>query len=343
MRTMFEETIGRILTDLVTPEVIAAAEAGTWPAALWQAIEDNGLGVAAAPENRAGVGGGWHDAFELVRMTGLHVAPVPLAETILANWLLGRAGLDAVTGPATIGVAHASSSLEGMWFIGSLLDVPWGRDSDHVVTVASGSLILLRTADARHSPGLNMAREPRDDLHFDGAKAVASCPLDGRLPDDAVLLGGAMIRSAQTAGALQSLVTVAVEQANQRVQFGQPIGKFQAVQHQIAVLAEHAGLVFAASEAAFAVADDAPSFLAIATAKSVASEAAGLGASVSHAVLGAMGFTYEHPLHFTTRRLWSWRSEFGSQTYWAQRLGTSIGAGGAAALWPSLTAQTIAG
>lgn len=341
MRTMFEETIGRVLTDHVTPQMVVAAEAGTWPAGLWKAIEDNGLGIAAAPEKLGGVGAGWHDAFGLVSATGRYAVPVPLAETILANWLLGLAGIKAVTGPVTVGVAQGSSSFDGR-FSGCLLDVPWGETSDHVLTVASGSLILLRAADARCVRSLNLAREPRDDLHFDGAEAVAGRLLhESGLTDDAILLGGAMIRSAQVAGALQSLASVAVDHAEDRVQFGRPIGKFQSIQHQIAVLAEHAAMVSAASEAAFAIADEVPSFLAVAAAKSVASEAAGLGASIAHAVLGAMGFTYEHPLHFTTRRLWSWRSEFGSQTYWAQRLGSSVCAAGANGLWPSLTKQRL--
>jgi acyl-CoA dehydrogenase len=50
-----------------------------------------------------------------------------------------------------------------------------------------------------------------------------------------------------------------------------------------------------------------------------------------------MGFTEEHSLHYLTRRLWSWRDEFGDETYWAALLGRRIAAAGGAGLWPLIT------
>ena len=61
--------------------------------------------------------------------------------------------------------------------------------------------------------------------------------------------------------------------------------------------------------------------------------------SIAHQVHGAIGFTYEHSLHFATRRLWAWRSEFGSDAFWAEELGGAALARGADALWPDLTAR----
>ena len=56
-----------------------------------------------------------------------------------------------------------------------------------------------------------------------------------------------------------------------------------------------------------------------------------------HQVHGAIGFTYEHSLHFATRRLWSWRAEFGSESVWAIELGRRVAARGADNLWNDLT------
>jgi acyl-CoA dehydrogenase len=56
-------------------------------------------------------------------------------------------------------------------------------------------------------------------------------------------------------------------------------------------------------------------------------------------VHGAIGFTYEHSLHFATRRLWSWRAEFGSESGWAVELGRRVAARGADALWSDITAR----
>jgi len=338
MKDMFEETIERVLTDLVTPELIAAAEEGAWPQALWQAIEENGLAVAATPEAQGGVGGSWHDAFVLVRAAGRHAAPVPLAETLLVNWLLGLAGLDAAPGTATF--ATATGSMDQGRFSGTLNEVPWGRSAGHILAASGGEspmLVLLPCSDATISEALNTAREPRDTLVFDAVEPLASAPFPTGLPTDALLLGGAMIRSAQIAGGLARLLDTAIDYANQRTQFGRPIGKFQVIQHQLAQLAEQTAISAAAAETAFAASEQAPDSLTIAAAKAVASEASGQGAAIAHAVLGAIGFTYEHSLHFTTRRLWSWRSEFGSHTHWSQQIGSTLCEGGSRNLWPILT------
>ncbi len=62
----------------------------------------------------------------------------------------------------------------------------------------------------------------------------------------------------------------------------------------------------------------------MAVAKARVGEAAGKVAEVCHQVHGAMGFTQEHPLHFATRRLWSWRDEFGHETFWQERIGRLV-------------------
>ena len=77
------------------------------------------------------------------------------------------------------------------------------------------------------------------------------------------------------------------------------------------------------------------------SAKICASEAASLGASTGHGVHGAIGFTHEYRLHLLTRRLWAWRSEYGSATYWSELLGNAICAGGAEQFWPTITSGSL--
>jgi len=129
----------------------------------------------------------------------------------------------------------------------------------------------------------------------------------------------------------------AVQYAQDRVQFGRPIGKFQAVQHQLAALAAKSAQATIAAACAFRAADRHTPTFETACAKVVAGEAAGLATTVAHQVHGAIGFTYEHALHFTTRRLWSWRPEFGTESQWAEELGRRTAERGAPSLWPDLT------
>jgi acyl-CoA dehydrogenase len=77
----------------------------------------------------------------------------------------------------------------------------------------------------------------------------------------------------------------------------------------------------------------------IATAKIRVGEAATTGSAIAHQTHGAMGFTYEHSLHHGTRRLWSWREEFGNEAVWAMRLGRIIAARGADELWPFIASN----
>ena len=145
------------------------------------------------------------------------------------------------------------------------------------------------------------------------------------------------MRSVQIAGALERTLAYALSYANERVQFGRPIGKFQAVQHMLALLAGQAAAASAIADAAVEASAQAPGEFAVAAAKARAGEAAGKGAEIAHQVHGAMGFTREHSLHYVTRRLWAWRDEFGNETYWQKRLGRMVAAKGADALWPLLT------
>ena len=335
MREDFEITAERLLRDLVTPDLLAAAGRGNWPERLWGAIEENGFCLAMTAEEQGGIGARWSDTLALVRAAGKFAAPIPLVEAIFANWLLSRCGIAPVSGPLSF--ASAEGALSNGRFSGVLSDVPWGGQADHVVTTANSRLLLLRTGDAHVTRAFNIAGEPRDMLRFEDAAPAIDAPLPDGIDDEALRLGGAMLRAGQISGALLRTLDIAVDYAGQRVQFGKAIGKFQVIQHRIALLAESVALTTAAVEAAFALASDILPTLPVASAKVVAGEAAGEGAAAAHAVLGAIGFTHEHALHFTTRRLWSWRSEFGSHGFWSRRIGALACAGGAGRYWPAIT------
>jgi acyl-CoA dehydrogenase len=148
---------------------------------------------------------------------------------------------------------------------------------------------------------------------------------------------GALMRAQQLAGAMERCLDHALRYAAERKQFGRAIGRFQAVQMMLAEAAGHYAAATAAADlAAEAWGTDAFGF-SVAVAKARTGEAAGKVAEICHQVHGAMGFTQEHPLHFATRRLWSWRDEFGNEPFWQERIGRLVCANGGDALWPMLT------
>ena len=337
MRELFDSTVVRLFGDIATPEATMTLAPGSWPEKMWDAIAESGFAVASAPEELGGTGSSWNDLYVVVRAAGRFAVPAPLPEALLANWLLGRVGLPAVDGIPTIS-AHSSLTLQDGRVSGELAHTPWGRYATHVVALAGTQVVLLLTEQASSSTlALNMAQEPRDCLTFEAAIPVASAPLPDGMPEDILMLGGAMLRSAQIAGALQAVLDMTARYASERSQFGKPIAAFQAIQHRLAVLAELTASAMLASEAAFAESGDQLARLRIMAAKVCASEAASTGAETAHAIHGAIGITQEHALHLLTQRLWDWRSEFGSLTYWAQQIGRDVCAARSKKFWPTIT------
>jgi alkylation response protein AidB-like acyl-CoA dehydrogenase len=340
------DTATRIFRDLCEPATINDAENGVWPKALWDAIEEAGLTVAWVPEELGGAGATMADGFAVLRAAGRFAVPAPLAETLMAGWLLARAGIVVPAGPMTIAPVHADGHVTiaaNGRLAGRARRVPFARNASHIAVLArrGGERVaaLVATTDLPIRHDKSLAGEPRDTVSFDGAVAETDKPV--ALDEDTIQRLGAVVRLQQIAGALEKILEQSVQWALDRSQFGRPIAKFQAVQHNLATLAGEVAAAGAAADlAAEACAGPDLGAAEVAIAKVRAGEAAGAGAAIAHQVHGAMGFTYEHTLHHATRRLWSWREEFGNETVWATRLGRMVAAEGADRLWPFITEGT---
>lgn len=318
-REILSASAERLFADLVTPELFTRVDAGEWPAALWQAVEAAGFEQAEMP----GLG------VFITRIAGRFAAPIPLAETILANALLEDAGLTVPAGPLTFAVDdHISIAADGR-MSGTAERVPWARHVKHLVVVSGDVLALVETARCSVEPGLNIAGEARDDICFDGVSAME---MKNGVSSSTAYEQAALLRAAQIAGGLERILAMTVRYAGERQQFGRPIAKFQAVQHHLAALAGHTAAACAAVEAAA----EAPNLFSIAAAKACASEAAGEAAAIAHQVHGAIGFTAEHSLHRHSKTLWAWREEYGNEVYWNARLGSLIANGGGDAVWSEI-------
>jgi alkylation response protein AidB-like acyl-CoA dehydrogenase len=345
------ETAARIFADLADPQTVNSSRDGAWKRPLWQALADSGLTLAWVPEHHGGGGADLADGFAILGVAGRYAVAVPLAETLLAGWLLSRAGLNASEGAMSVAPARPGDRIAldaGGTLSGKARAVPFARDAKHLAVVAgdqkSSWVALVETAACQVSDNTSLASEPSNTVTFDRVKPVALAAAPAGLDQTALMLMGCTVRSAQTAGALEAILDLAVRYANERIAFGKPIGKFQAVQHNLARLA---GEVSAAMTAAYSAADaigqagafDDAVFLEATAAKIRSAEAAQEGAAIAHQVFGAIGFTSEHILHRYTLRMLGWRDDFGNESYWAEALGRRIATRGADAFWPLVASR----
>ncbi|WP_113698750.1 acyl-CoA dehydrogenase family protein [Nonomuraea lactucae] len=338
------DTALRLCADHGSREALEAAEAAGWSEQLWNALVESGLTRVGISEAEGGSGGTAAQAAELVRISGYAAAPVPLAESLLVGGpILAAAGISPPDGPLAVAPETGRLTVarrDGCWTVsGRIAAVPWARMAELMVALASGEtgpvVVAVPLADAGIVPGRNYAGEPRDTVTVSGVVVAAPTPAaDAGVDATTWRLRGALARSLQIAGALERVLELTVRHAKEREQFGRPIARFQAVGHMIALLGEAVAQARMAAETAAAGArpDDA------AIAKIIAGEAATKGAALAHQVHGAMGTTRECDLQWFTRRLWSWRDEFGSETEWARALGAELGRGGAGRLWEVVTA-----
>jgi len=340
---LLAETVDKLFRDLMEAEA-PEPDHNSLSAALWNPVEENGVTSVLLPEDAGGFGGNWQDAFIVLNRAGFYAVPLPLAETLLAQHLLVRAEIDVPAGAIAV-AAHSDASLQrsadGSWSLnGSATAVAWGAATPHALIAcrhngASYLALLQKTAWSVTAQRRTIAREPVADLAFDNAAVIAAAPL----PEDVFALC-ALLRTAQIAGALNAALRQSATYANERSQFGKPIGRFQAIQQSLAILAGEAAAVNCAALAACRAVDLGDAGFEIAAAKLRANRAVGIATSIAHQVHGAIGFTREHSLHNATQRLWCWRSEFGNDRYWSTRLGKLVAQRGSENLWPDLTARS---
>jgi acyl-CoA dehydrogenase len=344
-------TAERIFADFADAQEINRDQAGLWKAPLWQALSEAGLPLAWVPEECGGAGAGLADGFAVLGAAGRFAIAVPLAETMLAGWLLAQADIASPDGAMTVApaspkdriVVNADGTLSGR-----ARGVPFAKAARHVAVIASGStgaaVALVDAARLRIEAGLSLANDNSDTVIFDHVAPEIIKPAPDGIDQTSLMLMGAAVRSLQIAGALETILDITVRYAGERVAFEKPIAKFQAVQHNLARLAgESAAALAAATSAADAIAnacafDDAV-FLEAVSAKIRCAEAAEKGSAIAHQVHGAIGFTTEHILHRYSLRALAWRDDFGVESYWAVELGRRVAARGADELWPLVASR----
>ncbi|RCW69466.1 acyl-CoA dehydrogenase family protein [Pseudorhodoferax soli] len=294
-------------------EQVRALEAGG-PMALWQQLEPLGYADAFMDEAHGGSGLDLAAGFEVGFVLGLHACPLPLLETALARALLAAAGVPRPARPmvlcdavATPGGALALPQTPGLQLASHALVQHQGHW--HLLALAGHT---LRAGDYR--PRLSGAL---DALVLD--QALARFPA----PHTAGLLT-APLQAAEMAGAMSAVLAMTLAYAQDRRQFGRPIGQFQALQMEVSALAEQVAYAGMAARLGCAGSVAAPSVLRALNAKLACCEAAGRVVAIAHAVHGAIGITEEYALAIHARRLHEWRAAGASAGDCARALGRAL-------------------
>ena len=349
MASPVTEAAQRIFADLADPQAVNRDAAGAGQAPLWRALEEAGLTLAWVPEALGGAGAPLSVGFEVLTAAGRYALAAPLAETLLAGWLLARGGLAAPAGMMSLAPAQPGEPIlldpDGA-LRGRARAVPFAPEVAHFAVLAQSAsgahVALVEAGTCKVEAGKNLAGDSLGGVIFDRTRVLMHASADVDATE--LLLMGCTVRAVQSAGALAALLELALRYAGERVAFERPIGRFQAVQHNLARLAGEASAALAASaSAADAIGHarrfDEGTFLEAAAAKIRCAEAAHEGAAIAHQVFGAIGYSQEHILHRFTLRLLAWREDFGNESLWAAELGRRVAERGADELWPLVAAQ----
>ncbi|MBP3979413.1 acyl-CoA dehydrogenase family protein [Acidovorax sp. JG5] len=308
---LFADAARDVLADQCTPHVVRAIEEGGRTAgattALWAQLEATGLADALLSEDDGGAGLGLGQVFGVLEQCGAHALPLPLGETMVARALLAQAGVARPAG--SIALARGERLADGGL---RCMLVRSGQVAAAVLVQAGTAWRLLGTGDAHATPQA-LALDAALAWTAAQVQAAPAVAVDGAL--DVRTLQAAVV-AAQMAGALSRVFQRTLQYANERQQFGRPIGKFQAIQHQLAVMSEHVFAARMAAQLGCSGAGVVPERLRVATAKARCSEAALVVSELAHAIHGAIGFTEEYDLQLFTRRLHAWRQTAGSEAYW---------------------------
>ncbi|WP_030168159.1 MULTISPECIES: acyl-CoA dehydrogenase family protein [Actinomycetes] len=318
---------------------------------LWNTLTQSGLTLLTAREEIGGSGAGFDDAAVLIAAAAESAAPGPIAEAdMLAAWLLDSAGLPVSHSPSTAAegaVSLSDTQGETVRVSGQLDNVPWARDCEQIAVLADvgdrRAVLSVPVAQAVLNLGYNAAYEPRDHVAFDVEVPASAIVTVG---DDVLRewsLRGAFIRSVQSCAAMRTALSLTIEHAGQRKQFGRPIGRFQAVQNMIAEAAGELAVAQAAVDTATrALVTDGfgsrQSEMTVAIAKAQSARASRVVSRNSHQVHGAIGFTLDHQLrHFTLKTL-AWQQEFGGDRVWNTRVGELVAGRANSSIWDVVVA-----
>ncbi len=338
------DTASELLGDLASLRRVRAftESADQFDSALWAALLDQGWLLVDTAESEGGLGLGTVEVAVLLETLGGHVAPVPFLSTLLTLHAFKLGGLTAdveqLLAGDTVGCvawskrvdAVTARKVDGSWLLSGRTDpVAYAPCANVAIVFAltdAGTTVFRVDLDALGRPARESAMDvtrPLGWLRFDDTPAQY---VGDSVIADVLLDRGTVLVGAEMLGAAQAVLDMSVAYAKDRVQFGKPIGSFQAVKHRCAdMLVDVEGMRSSLYWAAWAIgAQDADASVAASTSKVWGADAAKRVMASALQVHGGIGFTWEHDLHFFMKRSQLDQLTFGDATFHRIRLAEQL-------------------
>jgi alkylation response protein AidB-like acyl-CoA dehydrogenase len=333
------DAAGELLDNYASAAAVRThlASGAPYDTKLWQAIIDQGWMAVELAEQRGGLGMGMVEVAVLLEQVGRHTAPVPYLPSLLA--------LGALVSAAGRGVSEAERWIEPLRAGASVGCVAWSQAaqaialdrnttltgrSDPVVAAPIASVAVVVAGDQLFAVDLSLMGRPAAEPSMDVTRPLAWMVLDempairlgGTDAVEELLDRGATGYAAEMLGGAGRVLEMSSQYAKDRVQFGKPIGSFQAVKHRCAdMLVDVEGMRSTVWYAAWCLsAGDPGAAVAASTAKVWCSDASRRVMASGLQVHGGIGFTWEHDLHLFLKRSQLDQLCFGDAAWHRERL-----------------------
>jgi alkylation response protein AidB-like acyl-CoA dehydrogenase len=312
-RDLLRETVSALVEKHASPAAVREAMASErgYDESLWKLLcEQVGAAALVVPEDLGGAGGELADAAVVLEELGKALVPTPLLGTTLAELAL-LASLESGAAPDSELLEELAAGTK----IGTVVfdaDVVINGNVADIVIAADGRKLKRLTRFTAHpvqtmDPTRPLARIESEDTTEIGA--------DPGLADTAAIL-----LAAEQIGAAARCLDLTVAYTKDRVQFGRPIGSFQALKHRMADL-------YVAVQSARAVVGDAiaaPSPTSAALARFAASEAFSKVAAEAVQMHGGIAITWEHDIQLYFKRAHGSAQLLGSPREHLRRLESQV-------------------
>lgn len=223
-QTLLKDTVARLFEEESTPTRIRAAEETGFDRALWDQLVEMGITTmrAVAPEEG---GSTLLDAAIVAEEAGRRLASAPVIEAMVANALLGRAGVDLPSGIATLALAAVEPGRTQVIPAGAIAEVIVALDGDELVAVRPQGAEAVKNIAASPLALIDLSAQHR---------TVLSSGANARALYEAAVEEWKILTAATLAGLGRQALEMAAAYSVERIQFGKPIGTFQGIAHPLA-------------------------------------------------------------------------------------------------------------